>query len=154
MDSLAITHKSDRLLERIITPVIVQQSELACERFDLKQIPLSARVMWDTGSIITCISKRFAELLQLRRIESRQLTSIHGSETSNVYMLDIVLPDYVTIQNILASEIPNSADFDVIIGMNIIGLGNFAISNDKGKTLFSFRLPALNIPIDFSKEEL
>jgi hypothetical protein len=42
----------------------------------------------------------------------------------------------------------------MIIGMNIISLGDFAISNDNGKTVMSFRLPAANIPIDFSKPDI
>jgi hypothetical protein len=38
----------------------------------------------------------------------------------------------------------------MIIGMNSISLGDFAISNDNGKTVMSFKLPASNIPVDFS----
>jgi hypothetical protein len=37
--------------------------------------------------------------------------------------------------------------------MNIISLGDFALSNDHGKTFFSFRLPTGNRPIDFTKIE-
>ncbi|MDR1930466.1 MAG: hypothetical protein LBQ44_07540 [Treponema sp.] len=31
--------------------------------------------------------------------------------------------------------------------------GDFAISNGGGKTLMSFRIPASNIPVDFSAED-
>jgi hypothetical protein len=68
-------------------------------------------------------------------------------------LLDIILPDKTTISNLTVVEIDSTGAYDVIIGMNIIGLGDFALSNDHGKTLFSFRLPAGNRPIDFTKIE-
>jgi hypothetical protein len=39
------------------------------------------------------------------------------------------------------SEIGNQG-IDVLIGMDIISLGDFAISNFDGKTQFSFRIPS------------
>ena len=39
-------------------------------------------------------------------------------------------------------------NFDVLIGMDIIGSGDFAITNHKGKTVFSFRIPSIG-RIDF-----
>ncbi len=39
----------------------------------------------------------------------------------------------------------------VLIGMDIIGLGDFAISNHGGKTVFTFRAPSSKV-IDFITE--
>jgi len=40
---------------------------------------------------------------------------------------------------------------DIIIGMDIISMGDFVITNARGKTLFSFVIPTLNKKISFSK---
>jgi len=37
---------------------------------------------------------------------------------------------------------------DVLIGMNIINQGDFAVTNKDGKTVFSFRLPSVEC-LDF-----
>jgi hypothetical protein len=42
------------------------------------------------------------------------------------------------------------ADADVLIGMDIIGEGDFAVTHQDGKTTFSFRVPSLKT-IDFRK---
>jgi len=42
-------------------------------------------------------------------------------------------------------------DFDVLIGMDIIGNGNFAVTNKDSKTVFSFRMPSVE-RIDFAKQ--
>ena len=35
----------------------------------------------------------------------------------------------------------NSKDYDVIIGMDVITLGDFALTNTKDKSVFTFRYP-------------
>ncbi|MDR3170445.1 MAG: hypothetical protein LBU17_02325 [Treponema sp.] len=61
--------------------------------------------------------------------------------------MDIVLPDGIVIENIMAMEIETQSDFD------IIRIGDFALFNDHGNTVMSFRLPSSNTPIDFAKPE-
>jgi len=41
--------------------------------------------------------------------------------------------------------------FDILIGMDIINKGDFAISNRNGKTMFSFRYPSMT-DFDFQSE--
>ena len=40
---------------------------------------------------------------------------------------------------------------DVLIGMDIINRGDFAVSNRNGKTMFSFRIPSMS-DFDFQSE--
>jgi hypothetical protein len=46
----------------------------------------------------------------------------------------------------------DNGEFELIIGMDIITLGDFAISNKDNKTTVSFRIPPRDEPIDFLKE--
>jgi hypothetical protein len=153
LDALALTIKADRLLNRIISPVTIQQAEAFCKPRDIQIKSIEVRAMWDTGSTGCCICQKLAEYLELISIASLDLTSIHDSKPSSVYLLDMISPDKITANNVIAAEIIPSGEFDIIIGMNIISLGDFALTNDHGKTIMSFRLPAANIPIDFSRDD-
>ena len=57
--------------------------------------------------------------------------------------MDIILNNEVifTDWNVMVSKI-GAQGIDILIGMDIISKGDFAISNYDGKTQFSFRLPS------------
>jgi len=61
-----------------------------------------------------------------------------------------VLPNEVFIQNVQVTEADMSTN-DVLIGMDIISLGDFAITNFGGKTRFTFSIPSTRV-IDFVQE--
>jgi len=53
------------------------------------------------------------------------------------------LPNGVLVAGILATEFPAShTQFSAIIGMDVICLGDFAITNANGRSTISFRVPA------------
>ena len=45
-----------------------------------------------------------------------------------------------------------SVDVDIIIGMDIIGMGDFAVCNTDNKTSFSFVMPPLPNKTDFTEK--
>ncbi len=68
----------------------------------------------------------------------------------NVYAINLFLPNQVGFQFIKVTEgVLNGTD--LLIGMDIISRGDFAISNFAGKTTFSFRVPSTK-RIDFVEE--
>ena len=83
-------------------------------------------------------------------IGQTQVVGVHGEELSNVYLIEVYLPNSVIVREITASEGPGltSRLDDILIGMDIIGLGDFAVSNYRGKTTFTFRMPSVE-EIDF-----
>ena len=153
MDTLAITYKADRLLSRVITRLSIQHAEEFCVPRGLPLKPVEVRAMWDTGSTGCCVIEKLAKALNLISIASLDLTSANGSKPANVYLLDIFFPDNTRAKNVVAAEIIPSGEFEIIIGMNIIARGDFALSNDQGKTVLAFRLPSAHSPIDFSEQE-
>jgi len=63
------------------------------------------------------------------------------------------LPNGVKIDNVKATECDElNGPFEVLIGMDIISLGDFALTNKDGKSVFTFRIPSIT-RIDFVKEE-
>ena len=61
------------------------------------------------------------------------------------------MPGKVIIQGVIASEVDAlTSGCDALIGMDIITLGDFSITNHKGVTCMSFRLPSSH-EIDYVK---
>ena len=73
----------------------------------------------------------------------------HGNVAT--YLVDVRLPNNVTVRDVkvCASEI-GSQGIGLLIGMDIISVGDFAVSNYGGKTAFSFAHPSMG-KIDFVK---
>ena len=86
------------------------------------------------------------------RLKDTGLTAQDIKDKVNKYMIDLVLNQELVIQNIpvIDSEIGVQC-IDVLIGMDIISLGDFAISNFEGKTQFSFRIPSQK-DVDYKKD--
>ena len=151
-DPAGIYNREEKLLESIITPVRMRQSLELCQKYKLVCQEEKVRALWDTGATGSCISKGLASHLNLSPIDMCIVRGVSGSTKSNVYLIDILLPSNVSINNVRVSEFLDNGAFEIIVGMDIINFGDFAISNKDGKTIFSFRIPPSDNPIDFLEQ--
>jgi predicted aspartyl protease len=102
-----------------------------------------AMAMWDTGANCCCITKTVAKELGLSAVRKVSVLTAAGYIVENIYEVCFHLPNDVAI-NLEATEISEvSGGMDALIGMNIIGLGDFAISNFEGRTHMTFRVPSV-----------
>ena len=110
------------------------------------------RALWDTGSTTSLISPQIIEEEELNPIGVLNVAVAGGIQCVNSFYVDIKLPNSVTIANMILGciELPNNVD--LLIGMDIITLGDFAITNVGGRTVISFRIPSL-VNIDFGRKE-
>jgi predicted aspartyl protease len=130
----AFTQKSTGRMNRLIS-----QANIAID--NAPSNPLTA--LWDTGATNTCISTQIAENLSLVPTGKRKIMTPSGDAIVNTYMITVMLPNGVAIRDVLVSDSTIGAQgLDMLIGMDIIGLGDFAVSNFSGKTAFSFRIPS------------
>jgi predicted aspartyl protease len=108
------------------------------------------KALWDTGASISLIRPEVARALNLIAVSMIKIsTPTSKNETSRVYSINVYLPNHVMVSSVMVAEgIPGGCD--MLIGMDIIGLGDFAISNYNGKTVYSFRAPSM-AEIDFVK---
>jgi hypothetical protein len=70
-----------------------------------------------------------------------------------VYSLDVLLPNGILFTNMDVAEFQSNHNFDFIIGMNILRMGDMALTNAKGEMVFTFRIPPADTHIDFVEEE-
>ncbi|MBR1753908.1 retroviral-like aspartic protease family protein [bacterium] len=107
---------------------------------------LDVYALWDTGATNSVIIPELARHLGLKPISKTIVRGVNSEEEANVYLVDLILPNKVLFKDVLITE-SAFVGADILIGMNIIQMGDFAISNAKGKTRFSFCIPPHDNPI-------
>ena len=113
---------------------------------------MDSMALVDTGSTGSCISRRFAAGAQLKAYKRSKIRGFHGISIVPVYCVDVLLPNGILFTNMDVAEFQSNNDFDFIIGMNILRMGDMALTNAKGNMVFSFRIPPSETHIDFVKE--
>lgn len=108
------------------------------------------KAIWDTGATNTVITKNVVDQLGLIPTGKATTRGVHGESVVNTFIVNVGLPNNVAIPLLPVTEGVLS-DADLLIGMDIIGLGDFTVSNFKGKTTFSFRIPSTK-DIDLSRD--
>lgn len=100
--------------------------------------------LWDTGATNSVITEATAAKLGLKSV--RKVTIVHagGPEERNQYVVNLRLPNKVSVNGVLVTDCHNTAgNFGAIVGMDIITMGDLAISNHKNQTCMTFRLPSI-----------
>jgi predicted aspartyl protease len=115
---------------------------------------VKVRAKWDTGANHTVISISLMKKLNLVPIDSEVVSGVGGSQVIDVVRLAIKLPNDLLIssKHIGVCNINSAHNIDILIGMDIIQLGDFHISNTAGKTRFSFVIPSLPTPFSLAGE--
>lgn len=111
--------------------------------------PYQTSALWDTGASHCSITQSLAENLGLHAIDKVAVEHAKGRSFENVYLaiLQVTNKYYMEVEFTECQSISNN--FEIIVGMDVITQGDFAITNKDGKTSFSFRLPSLTT-IDFN----
>src|SRR3989344_3267215 len=112
--------------------------------------------IWDTGATHSAITKKVVGDLGLKPTGARETRHAGGKSINNTYLVNISLPNGVMVGQVRVTEvnlIPDDNTSDdkqpqLLIGMDIIGLGDLAVTNASGKTTMSFQVPSIE-EIDF-----
>ncbi len=103
--------------------------------------------LWDTGATESVISQAVVDACGLSPIGMARVSHVAGDSWVEVYLVNIIPPNDVEFP-LLSVTKGNLASVDVLIGMDIIGEGDFAVTNQHGGTKFTFRWPSTE-DIDF-----
>lgn len=145
----SFTLHSEQLLRTIITDCGV------CAAFDPfspgpKPEILTFKGLWDTGASGTVIDAECAKKLGLKPISKTKVYHADGESVVNVYVINLFLPNQVAFSFVKVTE-GKLNGFELLIGMDIICAGDFAISNFGGRTTFTFQVPSSR-RIDFNEQ--
>ena len=127
------TEKYKKVENKILNKVILSNGDI----YD------QAIAQWDTGATGTCISEETIKKYQLEPVGKTNIKTPSGSCILNTYIIDLILNNEIIFPNlkVIGSKI-GAQGIDILIGMDVISSGDFAISNFDAKTQFSFRIPS------------
>jgi predicted aspartyl protease len=105
---------------------------------------LEIEALWDTGATMTCVKPSLRDKLKLRQselVESITMSGIGGDVEADGTLVSIWLtPDFaIELCPVYVTDFPG--DEELLIGMDIISMGDFAVCNADGKTSVSFAIP-------------
>ena len=139
----AFTTKWNGIADRLITDVQVS------EAFDPASAPQplphmhATKALWDTGASRSVISPAVVKVLGLTAVGVAQVQHAGGSGNFATYVVNFRLPNAVGVAGALVTESPLQG-FDVLIGMDVISLGDLSLTHVGGKTSMSFRMPSVD----------
>jgi len=106
--------------------------------------------LWDTGATTTAISPKVVEECGLLRINKRSVSTANSTRISEVYLASVRIEGTVGFSAIQVTEADLSGPVDVLIGMDIIGAGDFTISNGGDRLRFCYQFPSV-LDLDLEK---
>ncbi len=140
-DFSALTYEPGGRLRKILTPALVSKA------FDIKNPPsplpqkLKVAALWDTGATGSAITAKVVSALELQPTGSVLMGTAGGPTRVNTHVVAMILPNRVGFPGVIVSELQDTDDYDVIVGMDIITQGDFAVTNVRGRTCMTYRYP-------------
>ena len=144
--SVALQVSSDELLHELVSDCSVAEfigPEQVAENF----VPFKA--LWDTGATNSVITEQVVQECNLVPTGKTFVYGVNGQHLADTYVISIQLQGVVLFPYLRVTQ----GDFfgaDVLVGMDIINQGDFAVSNMNGQTRFAYRVPSEG-GIDFSE---
>jgi len=127
--------------KKLITPIQILPAHLAHE--SVNPFPGNYKALWDTGATSSTISTELATKCKLPIIGQITMNGAGGSYLSYQYLAGLELPNNIRIAQMVLNGFAGSDKFDMLIGMDIIVLGDFLVSTINGITRFSFQIPSM-----------
>ena len=106
--------------------------------------------IWDTGATNSVITQKVVDACGLAPIGMAKVHGVSGESFAEKYLVNIRLPNQVMFAGARVTK-GDLFGADILIGMDIINQGDFAVTNLGGVTKFSFRIPS-QVHIDFVEE--
>lgn len=113
---------------------------------------LTVKAVWDTGATHSMITQETAQKLELPVVDTGRVRGVNSSAIADIALLSIGLPNGVLLPDIRVIISTLGGQEDMLIGMDIIRLGDFSIYNANNETLFSFAIPPFPEKIDLAEK--
>jgi predicted aspartyl protease len=107
-----------------------------------------AEALFDTGATRSVISVDTAREMRLIPVGECSVGTAGGRVLQPIHMVHFMLPNQILISSLEVTAAPLPG-VDALIGMDIISLGDFAVTHHRGDTVCSFQIPSTHC-IDFS----
>jgi len=107
--------------------------------------------LYDTGATNSAVSPRVVADFQLPSIRAKTVFVGSGSYVTSGHLVNVKLPNSVLFRMVDVAKLVLPVGIDALIGMDILGMGDFTVTHQDGNTTFSFCFPSRK-EIDFAAE--
>ncbi len=139
----SFTVKADRILAVLTTRVRVSQAFEPSILAAGGGLPgfVEVDAIWDTGATGSVITQQVVDELGLKPISMTKVHGVGGESISEVFLVNVIIQSNTGFANVRVTK-GQLIGAAVLIGMDIISRGDFAVTNYDGKTVFTFRCPS------------
>lgn len=104
---------------------------------------ITGTALWDTGATTSCISESVAQQLSLVPTGMMNIQTPSSTKAVKTYLVNVGLPNHLNVNDVQVCETDiGKQGIEMLIGMDIITLGDFSVSNFNNNTVFTFRFPS------------
>ena len=104
---------------------------------------ITGTALWDTGATISCVSEVVAQQLNLVPTGMMNIQTPSSTKAVKTYLVNVGLPNHLNVNDVQVCETDiGKQGIEMLIGMDIITLGDFSVSNFNNNTVFTFRFPS------------
>lgn len=101
------------------------------------------KAVWDTGATNSVITQTVVDECGLSPTGIAEVYTAQGTYNTETYLVSLFLPNHVYIPTLVVSRGVLHGNSELLIGMDVISGGDFAVSTHRGKTTFTFRMPSM-----------
>lgn len=148
--ALTVTSKQGGLLRVISSPIKVC-TPITDKQKGPDKVTDEVTGIWDTGASGSVITQEVVDKLSIKPIGQTFVnTASEEKKLSPVYLVDFILSNGVIMQGARVT-LGKITSAQVLIGMDVINLGDFSITNYGQKTIMTFGVPSSR-EIDYVQE--
>ena len=134
------------MVSEIVTECYIAEADDGIEDEGFLNVPDGMRgfkAVWDTGATHTVISPYVVEECDLKHRGWTEMEVVNGQEEAEArtFVVTVGLPAGVIVPDITVAE-GTAPGCDVLIGMDIISMGDFVLTHMYGETRFLFQVPS------------
>jgi hypothetical protein len=145
----AFTVSFDEIKRRPLIDVLICKATAADPATVEQSSMQNVRTLWDTGAGTSVVSEVMASVLGLASAGESKFGHAGGESIHQLHFINVLLPGNILIARLRVASMPIRG-CDMLIGMDVISQGDFALTNYQGKTVISFRSPSTAL-IDFER---
>lgn len=128
---------------KLVSPLGVSLPFVPGESTEYQPPIFQTNALWDTGATASVITRATARALNLAPVNITNMTHANGVSETNVYAVNFYLPNNLMVHTVQVMEMVDADGFGALIGMDVITLGDFSITNVNGVTTMSYRFPSV-----------
>lgn len=141
MKTFAITVKCHRQQLSLTSPCGLSEPFNPSTAAHPYPVPRQYHAIWDTGASYCAITQKVVDELGLTVRRPIHTETAKGGFDTYAYLVNVILPNNLIIPGRWATlSIINGAD--MLIGMDVISLGDFAVSSKGNEVKFTFQIPS------------